>query len=112
MSSRSNICTWRVLYRRQPFGNPERSGVFFPTKNIRGKREVYCQGPKKVAGTGRTLPHGAAGAGPSARSGSGTEERQIPQIPVCVSLLSTPFNLHTSPAREMTLSLKKTRHKM
>lgn len=61
MSSRSNICTWRVLYRRQPFGNPEHSGLFFPTKNI-GKTRGLLSRTEGSLGTGHTLPHGAAGA--------------------------------------------------
>lgn len=78
MSSRSNICTWRVLYRRQPFGNPEHSGLFFPTKNI-GKTRGLLSRTEESLGTGHTLPHGAAGAGPGAReTGRG---------PVCRSVL-------------------------
>lgn len=73
MSSRSNICTWRVLYRRQPFGNPERSGAFFPTENIRGKREQVCYQRMKTvkADAGWRRPGGSLGLGAGITTGEG-----------------------------------------
>lgn len=77
MSSRSNICTWRVLYRRQPFGNPEHSGLFFPTKNI-GKTRGFLSRTEESLGTGHTLPHGAAGArGQAPKTGRGAASRSV-----------------------------------
>lgn len=77
MSSRSNICTWRVLYRRQPFGNPEHSGLFFPTKNI-GKTRGLLSRTEESPDTGHTLPHGAAGAqGQAPKTGRGPASRSV-----------------------------------